>query len=163
MKILIIHRTLGMLLGGGEMFIVRLAEHLQKQDIDVSLLVGQPLFKKVKYKYDFLNIKYITSPYLWNLGQIHLSRYLIPLDYNLFEKAVLKYLDKYTNNYDLILVCFYANLAYKIKKRYNKKVLYFNPGLPSKENLFYSRKIDAIITHGDGLNSFKGFDNVFTP
>ena len=110
-KVLIIHRTLSMLLGGGELFFVRLIRSLTKSNVDIDFITSKPFFRKINCVYKDLNVKYVKSPYLWSLAQIHLSRYIDPLDEYCFKFQLFRFLRKNIRKYDIILVYHYTIIA----------------------------------------------------
>ena len=163
-NILFVHRTSGMLRGGGELFIVQLSEELKKINVNIDFLVGRPILRSVKYKYTNLNVTYLRSPYLWRLAQIHLSRYLDPLGRYFFERRILFYLrknKKQLDSYDLVIVHINPRLAYFIKREFKKKVLFRNPGRTNDFILHYARMLDGAITAGDGANYLQGVKKVY--
>jgi len=157
-KVLIIHRTLSMLLGGGELFFVRLIRSLTKSNVDIDFITAKPFFRKINCVYKDLNVKYVKSPYLWSLAQIHLSRYIDPLDEYCFKFQLFRFLRKNIKKYDIILVYHYTRIAKDIKITFNKPVIYVSFGYAPCENNI--RFLDKVLTNGAGLDIFKKFGNV---
>ncbi|MBA7597480.1 D-inositol-3-phosphate glycosyltransferase [subsurface metagenome] len=157
MRVKFVNRGMGMYRGGGEIFDLNIAQSLEKLGVEISFLVGKPLFRRVKYPLEHFRTTYVASPYLRDISQKIPwgSKYLRYLDHWLFARNCLHILKK-ENDYDILQVCG-RTLLVKLK-RIKKKipVVIRFPGPPGKRSKNLLSQADALIASGDAVKYIRG-------
>lgn len=162
MKILFINRLAGTLIGGGENFVIKLIEELEKKGHEVEMITGIPLFGKRNYFKFSSKVYHLRSPYI---------RYLIPenffpkiiqsifvkLDIVFFRLIAFNFLRKKLNKkkYDIIFTTSLPEMALRIERILNIPVILREMGIPSEKKLNLLKKVKNIISNGDVYNILK--------
>lgn len=150
MRVLIVNRMLGTLLGGGETFDLNVARNLIKMGHEVTIITGKPFFSQARLSHGDLKIVYLSTPNLRFLEQKgrHISQkfgaILRHIDTYSFEWAVLRWIAKNQQAYDIVQCCGMFWLPRQILTRFSTPVVSWLPGPPSKLTL---RLIRALVSH----------------
>lgn len=108
MRVLIVNRTLGTFLGGGETFDINVARNLIKMGHEVTIITGKPLLSQPKFSHGDVNIGYLSTPNLRFLEQSvrHISQkfgaILRHIDTYSFERTGLQWVAKNQQAYDIV-------------------------------------------------------------
>ena len=140
MRILIVNRMLGTLLGGGETFDLNVARRLVKLGYNVTIITAKPLFSNIYLSYPNLRIIYLSTldlhyleakirHYNQKLGAIF--RYI---DNYIFQQRVFSWLlhTKAYQQYDIIQCCGMFWLPKWVIARFNIPVVLGSHGPPSR-------------------------------
>lgn len=149
MKILIINRALGTLIGGGETTDLNAARYLIQRGHDVTLITGRPLFGDPKNIFDNLPVVYVKTPglrkYAYQLEHfsMQLSAAFYNLDSTLFELAVLRWMRKQrSRSFDVVQLCSLFYLPFRLLSEFNCPCISWLPGPPSR---LAKRRILALV------------------
>jgi len=162
MRILIVNRLLGTLLGGGETFDLNVAQNLVKRNHNVTVITARPIFSRSLLTYP--NLKFVYLPTL-NLRSFDLKirrinqtlgaicRYV---DMFIFEIFVfLWFLYSYSDfQFDLVQCCNMFWLPKWILMHLNIPVVSWLPGPPPKLKQYLIRTLISqphfgLFTHGE--------------
>lgn len=133
MNVAFVNRSLGMRRGGGEIWDIEMARALQSKGVEVTLYTGKPLTRGVEKPVD-LPVKYITSPFLYDLGYaapIGLGGLITDIDRTLFYVQLLRHL---SDGHDIVHLNGYPELL-RIKSHIDAPVTIKLNGPP--HSLFY--------------------------
>ncbi len=152
MRVKFVNRGMGMYRGGGEIFDLNMAQNLEKLGVEISFLIGKPLFRRAKHPLTQFKTTYVASPFLRDFSQRIPwgGKYLRYLDHWLFARNCLRILGK-EDNYDILQVC--GRVLLVKLKRVKKKipVVIRFPGPPGKRSKNLLSQADALIASGDAV------------
>lgn len=140
MRILIVNRMLGTLLGGGETFDLNVAYRLAKLGHNVTVLTAKTFFSRPALSYPDLRIVYIPTLNLRSLearaGRVMnmLGAVCRHIDEYMFERAAFSWLshDGNYSQYDIVQCCSMFWFPRWIVNRLNTPVVSWLPGPPSR-------------------------------
>ena len=138
MKILIINRMLGTLVGGGEITDLNAARHLAKRGHDVTIITGGAIFGRGDNAFKGLKVVYIKVPHLRKYAH-SLERFnskiaavFYYLDAHIFEWLVLRWLSKKNKSaFDVVQMCSLFKLPEWILYKFGYPCVSWLPGPPS--------------------------------
>lgn len=162
MRILIVNRMIGTLLGGGETFDLGVARNLAKIGHEVVVVTAKPLFSRSRLSYPDLNVIYLPTIDLRPLeaksrrfSQI-LGTVFRYADNYIFERIVFSWISRHSNysKYDIVQCCSMTWLPKWIATHLKIPVVTWLPGPPSRLEQRLLRTIVScphvgLFCHGD--------------
>jgi glycosyltransferase involved in cell wall biosynthesis len=160
MRVLIVNRMIGTLLGGGETFDLGVARNLTKIGHNVTIVTARPLFSGPKLSYSDLNIVYLPTIDLHFLearsrrNSQKLGAVWRYLDRYIFERSVFSWLSRRSSYYDIIQCCSMIWLPRWIATYLKVPVIIWLPGPPSRLMqrilpILISYQYVGLFCHGD--------------
>lgn len=153
LRILVVNRMMGHLLGGGEVFDIRVAAEMHQMGHQVCMLTLEgPLLGRHRERYAELTMEGVRVPQLTRMENAlrrHNQRVAALLRYLnvcLFEKAVMRYLldGNRVREYDVVYGCSMMWLPEWLLKRYEVGVVNWLPGIPSN---LQRKQLQALVPH----------------
>lgn len=115
MNVLFVNRMIGFYRGGGEIWDLRIAEHLRRLGVDVMFYYGEPVNDNAPSPIEEFESVPVKTPYLQNLAYaapIGVGGILSDIDRNLFARKAINMIRKSNYDYDIIHVCSKPKFAY---------------------------------------------------
>lgn len=115
MNVAFLNRMIGFDRGGGEIWDLRIAEHLQELDVDVTFYYGKPINSEVPNPVEEFKSVSVTTPHLQNLAYaapMGVGGVLKDIDCNLFSRQAIKTIG--AQDFDVIHVCSRPGFACKV-------------------------------------------------
>lgn len=139
MRILIVNRALGILVGGGESFDLGLARQLVARGHRVTLVTGKPPFHQAPNQFPFMETVYVPIPnlrkyaYATEMLNTKISAAFYHLDNWLFERAVYRWFKHHGagRKFDVVQCCSLFRLPQWLLKSSRQAVVAWLPGPPS--------------------------------
>jgi len=114
MEVAFLNRMIGFVRGGAEIWDLRIAEHLQELDVDVTFYYGKPINSEVPNPIEQFESVPVTTPHLQNLAYaapMGVGGVLKDIDCNIFSRQGVKTIE--ANDFDVIHVCTRPGFACK--------------------------------------------------
>jgi glycosyltransferase involved in cell wall biosynthesis len=158
MRVKFINRGMAMFRGGGEQFDLNVAKYLKELDVDVSFLIGVPLFSKPKYPDTGFRTDYAVSLYLRDLA-LKMPRYtgsgkIMRFDIWAFERIAFNLLKK-TRDVDIVQVCGLPALCSHISEELNIPGVLRAPGPGDYKYREKLKGCKAIVANGDAFKQIR--------
>jgi len=151
-------------MGGGEVNDLNAAHYLRQRGHDVTIVTASPMVGKARNLFD-MYVVYLKTPWLYEYPywldkiNIKLAAALRHLDLYLFEWAVLRWLRRHREKFDIVQMCsLFHLLPGKLLTEFCWPCVSWLPGHPSgltrrKIRSFVQYQNFAMFTHGEPENS----------
>jgi|GEM_PF-2940627 len=152
MRVLIVNRMIGTLLGGGETFDLGVARNLVKMGHDVTVVTARPLLSVPRLSHADLNVVYLPTidlrPLEARSRKINQKMGAVwrHFDNHLFERLVFSWFSRRSNyfEYNIVQCCSMIWLPKWIAERLRIPVVTWFPGPPSS---LIQRVLPALVSH----------------